>query len=792
MKDSVHKWVLSFSITIIVLFLNLETRLAHVFYLLNTRSTGDIFLVKNAHELYFLYDLFVIGILVVCKTLKDDELIKACLRSIVVGTVLCLLVGFMIDLWILSLYTLKMKSQALFATRGVFYFVEEKWFYINLLVLILGLINFGKYLISKNTLSWSLFHYKSYLWSIFVLATFIFIVSAPTLNLYLSQSLISSLFVEFPTKIGSILNICYVVSIVSLILLLHYMRKNKKISIEWTIQFINVLGVSVVLVFCFEIMMSILPYQMLSNRGLITFGKVLHLAGSDLKESSSKFISIIVLMIFLSGYRSILKKKLFNDNLKSETSGSFGTSSWASEDDLKALNAYDPNNGIFIGKDDKERDLYLPLYNKLTLSPPGGGKTTTSSIPVLLSHTGPAFVFDIKGELWATTARYRSKVLGRKVILIDPYRITAAADFKAKKPKSLLKTYSINPFDWIPEDSSARDRMMNAFASSFIVREGKFAAHFDEHAKILIRGYIDYLMNLGPKSRNLEKLYELMSQSKEEAEETFCEMSKMNGRASAASNQINRVGMDERGSILSTSYRQIDWMGDSNIKKTLYKSNFDLREFLKGNMDIFIILPEDQVREHSRLVRMLLLLLMSMIVEAKPSELPNKKMLFLLEELGQLGYCPDVEQCIEVLRARGVVVWTVFQTLSQIEQFEKPDLFKGAPLKQIFTNDDTKTMEWIQTLGGKKTILTKTRSCNEGDTEKKMQVFGGSRTRGEGESIQETGVDLIPLNEIREMGFGEQFIFLHGTKPIRCKKVRYFENNLFWGKFDENPLEKKK
>ncbi len=52
--------------------------------------------------------------------------------------------------------------------------------------------------------------------------------------------------------------------------------------------------------------------------------------------------------------------------------------------------------------------------------------------------------------------------------------------------------------------------------------------------------------------------------------------------------------------------------------------------------------------------------------------------------------------------ARGVVVWSVFQTLSQIELFEKPDLFKGAPLKQIFTNDDTKTMEWIQTLGGKK------------------------------------------------------------------------------------------
>jgi len=168
-----------------------------------------------------------------------------------------------------------------------------------------------------------------------------------------------------------------------------------------------------------------------------------------------------------------------------------------------------------------------------------------------------------------------------------------------------------------------------------------------------------------------------------------------------------------------------------------------------------------------------------------------QKIVFLLEELAQLGYCPDVEQCIEVLRARGVVVWSVFQTLSQIELFEKPDLFKGAPLKQIFTNDDTKTMEWIQTLGGKKTILTKTYSTNSGDSRQKMQTFGGTLSKGEGESIHETGVDLIALNEIRELPKDEQLVFLHGSKPISCKKVRYFEYEDFIGKFDDNPLEKK-
>ncbi len=78
------------------------------------------------------------------------------------------------------------------------------------------------------------------------------------------------------------------------------------------------------------------------------------------------------------------------------------------------------------------KTLYLPLCNKLTISPPGGGKTTASSIPLLLSHKGPVFVFDIRGELWAVTARYRAETLGRQVIVIDPFGVTKGKDFQAR------------------------------------------------------------------------------------------------------------------------------------------------------------------------------------------------------------------------------------------------------------------------------------------------------------------------------------------------------------------------
>ena len=554
--------------------------------------------------------------------------------------------------------------------------------------------------------------------------------------------------------------------------------------IETIIKIIALIFIALFILNCILIMKSV-------DHHYSVLGKLLALS-YFIKQHPFFYLPYIVLAFFIGGLRYYLKLLRYDENVNvDQTSGNFGTACYASKKDLARLNAYDAENGPFIGIDDNAKPIYLPLYNKLTISPPGGGKTTSSSIPILLTHNGPVFVFDIKGELWAVTARYRAEVLGRHIVVIDPFGVTKGNDFRRGKSASLLHEYHLNPFDWIPEDKKQRDRMINAFAASFVINEGGSATHFDENAKILIRGYIDYMMSLDISERRLLTLYQLMSENIEEAQHTFEQMGQMDGRAGAAANQINRVGPDERGSILSTSYRQIDWMGDSNIQETLSASNFDLRDFLKGNMDIFVVLPEDQVKEHSRLFRMIMSLLMSMIVQANPSDLPKKKMIFLLEELAQLGASPDVEQCIEVMRIRGVIVWTVFQALKQIELFSKPDLFLSVPLKQIFTNDDVHTMQWIQTLGGKKTVLTKTLSTNKGGSRQKMQTFGGSVSSGEGESIHETGVDLIQINEIRELSKDEQFVFLQGTKPIRCKKVRYFEHAEFSGKFDPNPLEAK-
>lgn len=630
-------------------------------------------------------------------------------------------------------------------------------------------------------------------WIFVIWINAIFFISLPIVSLtkfVLSEELV---FFDYQRYLLDITDFMYVLVNIGLLTSCYILIKHKKITKDGCSSLLNAMGVTSSLIFCFyisqllylSIVMGVRHHQgQIDIVGIFFRGSQYHLAD---------FMSVILIIGIAVIGKRMLKNNLFNVEKASEqTTGNFGTASWADEEHLLNHHIYKPSNGILSGYDAQKRPLYLPLLNKLIISPQGGGKSVSSSIPVLLSHNGPAFVMDVKGELWATTARFRSDILKRQVVVIDPFNLTKSKDFSKGKSKELLKKYTFNPFDWIPENHNERDRMINSFASSFIINEGGSSQHFDDSAKILIRGYIDYMMKSLPKeSRNLEMLYQLLSEHQEQADITFDQMSLLSGRAAAAANQISRVGADERGSIISTSYRQIDWMSDSNVQNTLRTSNFDLRDFTKGNMDIFIVVPEDQVSEHSRLVRMVLSLIISIIIQTPPSELAPGKTLFLLEELAQLGYCPDVEKAIEILRARNIVVWTVFQTLKQIELYKKPDLFKTAQIKQIFTTDDIATLEWIQKLGGKKTIINKTLGKNSGDSKQMNQLIGGSYSKGDSESVQEMGVDLIQTNEIREMPNNKQLIFVHGLKAIYCFKSRYFESKSFIGMYDNNPLETK-
>lgn len=757
-----------------------------------------IYELTKAQSLFYLglYALLLLAFLLLPKFLKNTQYIRIYFL-IALGSLLFSILGaFYSDVAFLYWASMSQLGYEGFIEGLSSYARQEALYYLGAIFLIAPISLIYRLLyrktqnkkrnikVHKNSSN----HFKVICVVLVFLFPLIFIIPLNSIHLALIFKLTPIEYSGLPSLGKMILFSLYGLGSIGLLISAYLLRKKLRLNIHWLKILTKLVACIAVFTLFYEVAIVFLGHQHIQE--VHHSINAIRAASQYLVKEITGYTPLFILLIAVSLFRQWLKLKAFDDSMDVEqTSGNFGTAAWASAKDLERMNAYDSSNGVLVGIDFNGRSLHFPIRNKLTISPEGGGKTTSSSIPILLSHDGPVFAFDTKGELWAVTARYRAEVLKREVVVIDPFDIVKSEDFTKGKPPALLKKYKFNPFDWVPEDKKKRDRMINTFAASFVINQKGYHSHFDDNAKILIRGYIDYLMKLEPKERTLEKLYYLMSESIDEAETTFEQMARSEGRAGAAANQISRVGADERGSILSTSYRQIDWLGDSNVQETLSESNFDLRDFLKGNMDIFVILPEDQVEEHNRLFRIIMSLLTSLINTAPPSQLPKQKVLFLIEELAQLGATPDVQKCIEVLRSRGICIWAVFQSLKQVKMFEKYDLFLSMRLKQIFANDDPETMKWIQELGGKKTILTKTVSKNMGDSRQATQVIGGTLSKGESESIHETGVDLIPFNEIRELPVGEQFIFVGSNRPIHCRQASYLEHPAFIDRFDLNPLE---
>ena len=123
-----------------------------------------------------------------------------------------------------------------------------------------------------------------------------------------------------------------------------------------------------------------------------------------------------------------------------EPSGTFGTAAFGTGEWFAPTGTKRPGHGIPVGyKDDAPALLYDDTgAHTFVCAPTGAGKTVGFAVPTLLSHRGSTLVLDVKGELFAVTARHRREGLRQRVRRIDPF---LAAD---KAPAD-----SFNPLDTV-------------------------------------------------------------------------------------------------------------------------------------------------------------------------------------------------------------------------------------------------------------------------------------------------------------------------------------------------------
>lgn len=762
-------------------------------------ATGEVNHISNNLALCFLVGYGVLLLLIsYIQKVIDPSLNNVTYLSVMCSCLLALFGGLYSDIWFLFNLAQHENNYQL-VLNNLDIYLDQSFSFYGLILVIMGVMSILFKIVFK--INFEKTNDKAIQVFFVIMALILAVVSIvplPAMNIALFKYFRGSNYYPLPVNLLLCLNVIYTAFSLSLLIIAFRIRKKTKEQLAFLLKLVNVIGFFSGFALVYEAVMVIYPYKLLAEQGFIDGRKILYYGGLDIKNYWAVLGILLVFTLALTMFRKYIKKVQFDDIHNDDNAGTdHGGGKFATQENITDYGFHLAMGKLYCGKDEKGNRLYLPISNRTLLAPPGGGKTTTVAIPLALSYNGPMVLLDLKAELWAVAARYRFEKFGRKQIAIDPFNITQQKEFQykgdlSKKPDELLFKYRINPFHEIPEDPSLRQRVLSAFASSFIVREdaGGSAAHFYDNAEILIKGLIDYILKSFPReNQNFAALLDLFQIPAEQLPLLLEGMMELGGEAANAAGTLSKLGDDERGGIFSTAGRQLSWLTDINMQDLLSDTNFSIDEVIDGNADIYIILPADVVQSHGRLIRMIISLVRGSLIRHKPSELPEDKIVFLMDEIAQLGKCPDIEQAIEIFRSYGVVVWAIFQFLSQIEKFDKPDVFTNATTLQFFTNKDNDTMKFIQDKLGKTTILQKTLSNNKGDQRQKNQVWGGSVSIGEGESINSGGVDLVHFDQIREMPKNEQWFLYDNLRPIKAQKIPYYADDYFNGRFDPNPIE---
>jgi type IV secretion system protein VirD4 len=346
------------------------------------------------------------------------------------------------------------------------------------------------------------------------------------------------------------------------------------------------------------------------------------------------------------------------------------------------LDQVNPRFGFNFGEPDKSpKTGYVdPVLmdgegHVITIAPTGAGKGTGCIIPALLRFPGPVIVVDPKGENAMITAR-RRRDMGQQVVVIDPMGLTG------------LATGALNPLDLLdPDSDSLADDAASIIAtlvpSDFGANTTDGRYWQERGASFLLGIMLHVIADMPVAQRTLAKVRELVTQSTSElglyagvsegrSQADMLKGTVLDHLSKSRSPEARQIGsmmrmgaLSTMGGIVSFSQSMIDFVRSGLVAESLASSTFDLDAITRGDpVSIYLVLPPHMLDSHSRLLRLWVNTLMSLISRRRAR--PALSTLFILDEAAQLGVFDPLRQALTLMRGYGLQTWSLWQDGSQI------------------------------------------------------------------------------------------------------------------------------
>jgi len=344
----------------------------------------------------------------------------------------------------------------------------------------------------------------------------------------------------------------------------------------------------------------------------------------------------------------------------------------------------------------------------------------------------------------------------------------------------------------------------NLIADSLIMRGPEEKdPHWNDKCRTLLKGLILAVMcGKGPnKRRHLSEVRALVASGYEELlgligidmkEDT----ASMGGALARAAKEILSMGTEELKNVISFALKHTEFLDTPLVEECLgdrrqgFRGTYDLRDLKKfGGVSIYMILPPHYLTRYVRLFRLWITMAMASMTRTFGKPADGCPVLFMLDEMAQLGTMEMMRQAVSLLAGYGMSVWMIWQDLSQLKalyEHDWPSFIANAKIQQFFGINDHETAKYISEMLGKATIQVETES--KGDSDSSQGWFSQStNTKSTTKSFSEKDRDLLSADEVRRLNREAMLMFVQGIPPILAERISYFKDPMFASRFDRNP-----
>lgn len=440
----------------------------------------------------------------------------------------------------------------------------------------------------------------------------------------------------------------------------------------------------------------------------------------------------------------------------------------------------------------------------LTVAPTRSGKGIGLVIPNLLHYPGSVLVVDPKGENYAVTHRYREEVLGQQIVCLDPFHVMLGKDDVSDSinPFDGIVDYSRPPSTYLTQNPELIDEA-NLIADSLIMRGPEEKdPHWNDKCRTLLKGLILAVMcGKGPnKRRHLSEVRALVASGQDAFIKLLavmeCDTTSMGGALSRASKEIQSMGTEELKNVISFALKHTEFLDTPLVEECLgdrrqgFRGTYDLRDLKKfGGVSIYMILPPHYLTRYVRLFRLWITMAMASMTRTFGKPADGCPVLFMLDEMAQLGTMEMMRQAVSLLAGYGMSVWMIWQDLSQLKalyEHDWPSFIANAKIQQFFGINDHETAKFIAEMLGKATVKVESWSNGKGTSSKPTEWFGSNST-STSVSTSEKDRDLLSADEVRRLNREAMLMFVQGIPPILAERISYYKDPMFASRFDRNP-----